>query len=113
MRFTASGVAGFMMLAGASALLMICVLALLLVLDGDLGGAQTRIATYLLVGGAGGFAGAAMASIYAMMAHGYPVACRSGGLGFGMMLGRAGGIVASFATTTIRLSREFVRHHSP
>lgn len=84
-------------LAGASALLMTCVLALLLALDGDLAGAQTRTATYLLVGGAGGFAGAAMAAIYAMMAHGYPVACRSGGLGFGMMLGRAGGIVASFS----------------
>jgi AAHS family 4-hydroxybenzoate transporter-like MFS transporter len=36
-----------------------------------------------------------MASIYAMMASGYGVECRSGGLGFGMMLGRAGGIIAS------------------
>jgi len=49
----------------------------------------------ILTGAIGGFAGAAMASIYAMMAAGYPVECRAAGLGLGMMLGRAGGILAS------------------
>lgn len=54
-------------------------------------------ATYVLIAGAGGFAGVGMASVYSIMAVGYPVNCRAGGLGFGMMLGRAGGILASFA----------------
>lgn len=97
-------IAGFVMrhlgtrlvMAGASLLLClaVCALALVLALGTAAGNAP---AVYLLTGAAGGFAGAAMASIYAMMAAGYPVACRAAGLGFGMMLGRAGGIAASFA----------------
>ncbi|HEX9807359.1 MAG TPA: MFS transporter [Alteraurantiacibacter sp.] len=72
-----------------------CVSALALLLDAD--AAETsRKATYLLVGGAGGSAGAALAAIYTMMAIGYPVGCRSAGLGLGLMFGRAGGIAASF-----------------
>lgn len=102
---SAAVIAGFLMrrlgtramLAGSSFLLGGCLLILSVVLDGGNAGESTRIATYLLVGGAGGLAGAAMASIYAMMATGYAAGCRSGGLGFGMMLGRAGGIIASFA----------------
>jgi AAHS family 4-hydroxybenzoate transporter-like MFS transporter len=78
----------------ACTLLLCAVLALLKVLDGEGGQASVPL-VHGLVGCAGGFAGAAMASIYAMMGHGYSVACRSGGLGFGMMLGRAGGILAS------------------
>ncbi len=54
-----------------------------------------RVATTLLVGAAGGTAGAAIATIYAMMASGYPLGCRAVGLGFGLMLGRTGGIVLS------------------
>lgn len=102
---SAAVIAGFLMarlgtramLAGSSFLLCAALLVLALVLDGGNASIQTRMATYLLVGSAGGLAGAAMASIYAMMATGYSVGCRSGGLGFGMMLGRAGGIVASFS----------------
>lgn len=102
---SAAVIAGFVMarvgtramLAGASFLLCACLLILSVVLDGGDAGSATRMVTYLLVGGAGGLAGAAMASIYAMMATGYGVECRSGGLGFGMMLGRAGGILASLA----------------
>lgn len=85
------------MLAGSSFLLGACLLVLSFVLDGAANNEDARVATYLLVGAAGGLAGAAMASIYSMMATGYGVECRSGGLGFGMMLGRAGGIIASFA----------------
>jgi AAHS family 4-hydroxybenzoate transporter-like MFS transporter len=51
---------------------------------------------YVLVGASGGFAGMGMASLYTIMAIGYPSACRAGGLGFGLMLGRVGGILASF-----------------
>lgn len=100
----AAVVAGFLMrqlgtrlvLAGAGALLGGVVLCLALVLNAG-PASSSAAAIYALTGAAGGFAGAAMASIYAMMAAGYPLACRAAGLGFGMMLGRAGGIAASFA----------------
>lgn len=101
---TAAVVAGFLMdylgsrgtLALSSACLAATVLLLGYVLEGEPTDGLLERATYLLVGAAGGFAGAGMASIYAMMATGYQVECRSGGLGFGMMLGRAGGILAAF-----------------
>lgn len=54
-----------------------------------------RLAIDLLIGCVGGLAGAAMASIYAVMAFGYAPSCRASGIGFGMMLGRAGGILTS------------------
>ena len=84
-------------LAGSSLLLMATLLGLLWLLHTNQGNASLDVewSVHLLIGCAGGFAGAAMASIYAMMAAGYDVECRSGGLGFGMTLGRAGGIVAS------------------
>jgi MFS family permease len=101
---TAAVVAGFLMdylgsrgtLALSSACLAATVLLLGYVLEGEPTDELVEWATYLLIAGSGGFAGAAMASIYAMMATGYQVECRSGGLGFGMMLGRAGGIIAAF-----------------
>lgn len=84
-------------LAGSSLLLMATLLGLLWLLQMNQGNASLDVLwiVHLLIGCAGGFAGAAMASIYSMMATGYDVECRSGGLGFGMTLGRAGGIVAS------------------
>jgi AAHS family 4-hydroxybenzoate transporter-like MFS transporter len=54
-----------------------------------------QLAVNLLIGCIGGLAGAAMASIYAVMAFGYAPSCRASGIGFGMMLGRAGGILTS------------------
>lgn len=84
-------------LAGSSLLLMATLLGLLWLLEMNQGNASLDVEwiVHLLIGCAGGCAGAAMASIYSMMATGYDVECRSGGLGFGMTLGRAGGIVAS------------------
>ncbi len=83
-------------LALSSALLLGAVLLLILILADEAATPDTVAKTQLLIGSAGGFAGAAMAAIYATMANGYSVECRAGGLGFGMMLGRAGGILASF-----------------
>jgi AAHS family 4-hydroxybenzoate transporter-like MFS transporter len=83
-------------LAISSALLCASVLALMQVLSGAGHEHAVDGRVPVLVGAAGGFAGSAMAAIYAMMAYGYQAGCRSGGLGFGMMMGRAGGIVASF-----------------
>jgi AAHS family 4-hydroxybenzoate transporter-like MFS transporter len=101
---SAAVLAGFLMnylgsrgtLALASVCLAATVLLLGFVLQGEPTNAAVEWGTYLLIGGSGGFAGAAMAAIYAMMAMGYQVECRSGGLGFGMMLGRTGGILAAF-----------------
>ncbi|MEO6153081.1 MAG: MFS transporter [Croceibacterium sp.] len=38
---------------------------------------------------------AGMASMYAMLTHGYPPSCRSAGIGFGIFMGRVGAIGAS------------------
>lgn len=40
---------------------------------------------------------AAMATFYAVMAAGYPQSCRSGGIGFGMTMGRFGGIAMVYS----------------
>jgi AAHS family 4-hydroxybenzoate transporter-like MFS transporter len=42
------------------------------------------------------FAGFGIAAIYTLLPFAYPVACRAGGMGFGLMAGRAGGITISF-----------------
>lgn len=100
----AAVVAGFIMrqfgsrvtMAVSSLFLVVSVIGLALRLEAS-SPAEGAALVLMLVGCAGGFAGAAMASIYAMMAAGYAIECRAAGLGFGMMLGRAGGIAASLA----------------
>lgn len=82
-------------LAGSSLLLLGSVALLGMVLSQLRVAVGSPLLVCVLVGAAGGFAGAAMASIYAMMAAGYAIAVRGAGLGLGMMLGRAGGIAAS------------------
>jgi AAHS family 4-hydroxybenzoate transporter-like MFS transporter len=47
--------------------------------------------------GTGGCTGAAIASVYALLASSYPVSCRSSGIGFGMMMGRLGAIASTFS----------------
>lgn len=77
--------------------LLISIIALGAMIDG-LNGAPDmaqRLFIDLLIGCIGGLAGAAMATIYAVMAFGYSPACRASGIGFGMMLGRTGGILTS------------------
>lgn len=54
--------------------------------------AQVAAAT-ILIGLSGAAAGSGIATIYAIMAAGYPPSCRGSGMGFGLMMGRAGGIV--------------------
>jgi MFS transporter, AAHS family, 4-hydroxybenzoate transporter len=56
-------------------------------LDGFLEGAA---------GAVGGGTGAVLSTVYMVIAAGYPVGKRSGGLGLGMMLGRTGGIVSTY-----------------
>lgn len=54
-----------------------------------------RAGVVALVGLAAAIFSAGIASFYAMMAYGYPAACRSAGIGFGIFVGRAGAIAAS------------------
>lgn len=46
----------------------------------------------------GGLTGACIAAIYALLAYAYPVSCRASGVGFGLMMGRAGGIVTTLVS---------------
>ncbi len=51
----------------------------------------------LLIGLVGGVVSVGMATCYAVMAAGYPQSCRSGGIGFGMTMGRFGGIAMVYS----------------
>lgn len=51
----------------------------------------------LAAGLAGGSTGTVLASLYMVLAAGYPAPRRASGLGLGMMLGRAGGIASTFS----------------
>ncbi|KPL68647.1 hypothetical protein SZ64_11370 [Erythrobacter sp. SG61-1L] len=54
-------------------------------------------AVYVLAGLVGGVVSLGISTIYAMMALGYPVSCRSTGIGLGMLLGRIGGIAMALS----------------
>jgi MFS transporter, AAHS family, 4-hydroxybenzoate transporter len=76
-----------------------CVSAIALALN-NRGGevdASTRTLVMLASGGAGAFLGAATASMYSILAAVYPASCRSGGIGFGMTMGRAGAIASTLS----------------
>ncbi|HTN14624.1 MAG TPA: MFS transporter [Sphingomonadaceae bacterium] len=55
------------------------------------------VAVYVIGCIVGGVASLGISAIYAMMTLGYPVSCRSSGIGLGMMMGRVGGIAMSWA----------------
>lgn len=50
----------------------------------------------IFIGMSGAVSGASMASVYVLAAAGYPPSCRGQGLGFGLMIGRIGGISIAF-----------------
>ncbi len=56
-----------------------------------------RAASAIACGGAGGFNGAAIACMYALLSFAYPTACRATGVGFGIMMGRLGGVAATLS----------------
>lgn len=65
----------------------------------NLGDAPSRGDYYLVValfGLAAAIFSAGIASLYAIMTHGYPSSCRSAGIGFGIFIGRVGAVAASF-----------------
>lgn len=55
-----------------------------------------RVAIQALVAAVAGIVSVGIATIYVMMTLGYPQTCRSAGIGFGMLTGRVGAILASF-----------------
>jgi len=56
---------------------------------------QERLVVTILVGAAAAVFSAAIASLYVVMALGYPQSCRSAGIGFGIFMSRVGAISAS------------------
>ncbi|WP_336981204.1 MFS transporter [Altererythrobacter fulvus] len=57
----------------------------------------TLLAIYAVACVMGGVASLGISTIYAMMTLGYPVSCRSSGIGLGMLLGRIGGIAMAWS----------------
>jgi AAHS family 4-hydroxybenzoate transporter-like MFS transporter len=57
--------------------------------------AQERLVVVVLLGAAAAVFSAAIATLYVMMALGYPPSCRSAGIGFGIFMSRVGAISAS------------------
>ncbi|WEK46018.1 MAG: MFS transporter [Candidatus Andeanibacterium colombiense] len=59
------------------------------------GGSSVTLVTVLAcaIGGVGSLG---IATLYSLITLGYPVSCRSTGIGLGMMMGRAGGILMTF-----------------
>lgn len=73
----------------------ICLLALTLATAHGAPSDATRLAVTVTCAGVGGFNGAAIALTYALLAFAYPTACRARGVGFGIMMGRLGGVGAT------------------
>lgn len=57
--------------------------------------ADDRLLVVVVLGVTAAIFSAGMASMYAMLTHGYPPSCRSAGIGFGILMGRVGAISAS------------------
>jgi AAHS family 4-hydroxybenzoate transporter-like MFS transporter len=56
---------------------------------------QQRVVVLVMIGVAAAVFSAGIATLYVVMALGYPQSCRSAGIGFGIFLGRVGAIGAS------------------
>ena len=57
--------------------------------------AQERLVVLVMIGVAAAVFSAGIATLYVVMALGYPQSCRSAGIGFGIFLGRVGAVSAS------------------
>ncbi len=86
---------------GSSRLLIFCCVASLICLISigtilaNNSGAYSALEKWLvisMVGSYGAFSGAIFATLYSLLAYAYASECRSSGIGFGMMIGRMGGI---------------------
>ena len=89
---------------GSRNLLLICcggtlasivLLALTLALAHGSAAPSTRLLVTLGCAGVGAFNGGALATVYALLTYAYPTTCRGTGIGFGLTMGRLGGITAT------------------
>lgn len=79
------------------AALALCLMILLLKVNGMDGTASSsqQMQVVALFGLAAALFSCAVASMYALMTHGYPPSCRSAGIGFGIFMSRVGAVLAS------------------
>ena len=84
-------------LIAVSATLTILLLALAYVVETlpAMPGPEDRQLVLILLGSAAAVFSAAIATMYVVMALGYPQSCRSAGIGFGIFMSRVGAIAAS------------------
>lgn len=83
----------------ASSAILVVILVSLLVLLENISGtpdAGTTTAIAALIGAAAAVFSCGIATIYVIIANGYPASCRSAGIGFGIFVGRIGAILVSF-----------------
>jgi AAHS family 4-hydroxybenzoate transporter-like MFS transporter len=89
---------------GSRAVLLMCGVGILVSLGGllyALTGAAlpgSKALAVVSIGASGGFTGAGLAAVYALLTCAYPSECRSAGIGFGMMMGRLGAIATIVAS---------------
>ena len=86
-----------LVLTGVSAMLVVLLVALAFVVETlpHKPSADERFVVLALIGAAGAVFSAAIATMYVVMALGYPLSCRSAGIGFGIFMSRVGAIAAS------------------
>ncbi|WP_126174255.1 MFS transporter [Altericroceibacterium xinjiangense] len=84
-------------MAGVSVLLFAVLVSLAAVLEAmpTAAGEAYRIMVIALIGAAAAVFSTGIATIYVVIALGYPQSCRSAGIGFGIFMGRIGAILAS------------------
>lgn len=85
----------------AAAAVLAVAMAALLVFGGVRESAVMTEALLLVIGLSGAACGVAIATIYAILSFGYPVDRRSTGIGFGMMMGRLGGIASILSSGSL------------
>ncbi|MDB5698113.1 MAG: hypothetical protein JWN69_917 [Alphaproteobacteria bacterium] len=73
-------------------IVMVSAMAILISSGAHLVSVPMKWLLFSLIGGVGITTGVAVAAIYAVFTSGYAVSCRASGIGFGLMMGRVGGI---------------------
>lgn len=79
----------------------ICAMAAALIQAGGRPTPSTMWIMILAGAGEGGFNGATISIIYAMLSYAYPSAGRASGVGMGIMVGRLGGVVGAYSGGTL------------
>jgi AAHS family 4-hydroxybenzoate transporter-like MFS transporter len=86
---------------GLGLLMAVVALAVALETIGTAPSANYRTVVDVLLATISGIASIGIATIYVIVTLGYPLSCRGAGIGFGMLMGRVGGILASYFGGTL------------